>query len=323
MTESELRDSYEAQKPFLLAWGEFVKSHIVGQLIQNNENPNVLFKVPPITRVKETGSFLEKALYRDKHYQDPLNEITDRVGLRFVVLCVDEISKVGSIIQASALWIHSKDRDFEEERDAKPELFTYQSVHYIIRSNNDISCGDIVIPANTPCEIQIRTLLQHAYAELSHDIVYKSTEAIPIGLKRKFARSMALIEATDELFKEVKGMLIVEDEKFTELISALKPHTLTYEYNERLNKFLYSAYMRCTEEGRITAEILRFIEKNKYLEDRVKSADESNLLIRKQPIVYMLYYLAQKMKYQFQDLWPLTEVELEPLLNDIGISLDN
>ena len=35
------------------------------------------------------------------------------------------------------------------------------------------------IEKDTPCEIQIRTLEQHAYAELSHDYVYKKESGQP------------------------------------------------------------------------------------------------------------------------------------------------
>lgn len=323
MSEQELRVSYENQKEFLLAWGEYIKAYIVKKISEKHESADDLLKIPPCPRVKNTNSFLEKALYRNKRYQDPLNDITDKVGLRFVVLSVDEIRKISEIITEATLWQHSKDRDFEEEREAKPELFTYQSIHYIIRNNNAFDYNGILVPANTPCEIQIRTLLQHAYAELSHDIVYKPTGTVPQGLKRKFARSMALIEATDELFREVNKMIADEDEKFTELVSVLKPHSLSFEYNENLNRFIYVAFKSIIEEGRFISDLLQFIRENQYLEARVKSVDASNYLIRKQPIVYLIYFLARKQKYQLQELWPLTEEELRPLFNDVGLCLEN
>nr|WP_249804714.1 MULTISPECIES: hypothetical protein [unclassified Bradyrhizobium] len=54
-----------------------------------------------------------------------------------------------------------------------PYEFRYQSVHYIVRSRGDQKLDGQNITAGTPCEVQIRTLLQHAHSELTHDTIYK------------------------------------------------------------------------------------------------------------------------------------------------------
>jgi ppGpp synthetase/RelA/SpoT-type nucleotidyltranferase len=82
-------------------------------------------------------------------------------------------------------------------------LFDYQSVHYVVRAAREMTVGQVVIPAGTPCEIQVRTLLQHAYSEVTHDTIYKSKVEASTETKRSIAKSMALIEASDDYFSEV------------------------------------------------------------------------------------------------------------------------
>ncbi|MGI6162213.1 MAG: GTP pyrophosphokinase [Christensenellales bacterium] len=322
MNETQLREQYEKQKPSYASWGNIVAQHILTELSRKDYDISAFIKVPSDPRVKETNSFIEKALYRSKNYQNPLLDITDKVGVRFVVLNLYDIEIIKEIINSTKEWDISLDRDFEEEKKSKPELFTYQSVHYIVRNRSIFNYNGYNIETGTPCEIQIRTLLQHAYAELSHDIVYKKTDEVPSRVKRKFARSMALIEATDELFKEVQELVNYEDAQFKDFISNMKLYTSTSNYSEKLNKYIYDAYKPLLQEESITAiDIKHFISDHSFLQTKVKGADEL-ILIRKQPITYLIYYLIEKYRNQVVSLWPLSEVELQPLFIDMGKSIE-
>jgi len=56
------------------------------------------------------------------------------------------------------------------------------------------------ILALTTCEVQVRTLLQRAYAELSHDTSYKPSVTLEGDVRLQIARAPALVETTDEIF---------------------------------------------------------------------------------------------------------------------------
>ena len=56
------------------------------------------------------------------------------------------------------------------------------------------------------CEIQVRTILQHVWAEIEHDIQYKSSSDIPKELKRKFQALAGLIEIADREFQSIQDM---------------------------------------------------------------------------------------------------------------------
>ena len=168
MNESDLRVKWESEKPVYAAWGEYVINQITKELKLRDHNINEFLKVPATYRLKDDDSLIDKAFYRpNKKYSDPYNEIEDKVGARFIVLLIDDIQVICDIVQKSDKWNFDACKHFYKDKEKDPLLFTYQSVHYILRSKIDITVNSLIIPTSTSCEVQIRTLLQHAHAELN------------------------------------------------------------------------------------------------------------------------------------------------------------
>lgn len=321
ISKDEFLEKFEAEKPIFNAWGGYLIEEIERELVQRNISLSSFLKIPVIARVKDNDSIIAKAFLRpDKHYVNPYDEITDKVGIRFVVLELSDIEAIKSIIEANENWDISKDVDFEENKSEKPELFVYQSVHYIVRNRNAVHHCGLTIPVNTPCEIQIRTLLQHAYAELSHQTVYKSATQIDPTVKRKLARSMALIEATDELFKEVRQEMRTVDKKYLSFIEYGNHRGHFEHYVESLNSSIFDLYRALVDENEINPERLEeFLAEKQYIVDRVNANDTDNILY-KQPLIYLLYYLAAKHGYVTRGNWIFDQSYLDSIFSDLGIS---
>ena len=206
MTEAELLARWRAEKPLYEAWADFI-SLKVHEALQASIAPvslDYFIKVPVKPRLKADSTLVDKALHR-KQYTNPYEDLTDKVGMRFVVLLTTDIKKVCDAIEGAArqgFWDASKDRDYEKERLDKPLEFSYQSVHYVLRAKDGIEHQGRKIPGGATCEVQIRTLLQHAHSELTHDTLHKPKITAQPGVKRTVAKSMALIEATDEFFEQ-------------------------------------------------------------------------------------------------------------------------
>ena len=210
MTEEDFLQRYVDERPMYEAWGDLVMQTIDSTLrnrLGADADYYSVVKIPPTVRTKEPDSLLNKAFYRGKQYEDPYNDITDKVGLRFVVLLTDQINPLRDIVAESTIWTNSEDRNFEDERKQNPSTFAYESVHFVVKSIGVQHHNGQEIPEGTPCEIQIRTLLQHAYSEVTHDTVYKSKITAEPEIHRTIARSMALIDTTDKLLVEAKSAL--------------------------------------------------------------------------------------------------------------------
>lgn len=92
----------------------------------------------------------------------------------------------------------------------KEEKFGYGSIHYLVRlKENRISLLEYSRFANLVAEIQIRTILQHAWAEIEHDIQYKAVETIPSTVRRRFMSLAGMLEIADREFQAIQD----EDER--------------------------------------------------------------------------------------------------------------
>jgi putative GTP pyrophosphokinase len=93
-----------------------------------------------------------------------------------------------------------KGRELIEE-----ERFGYQSVHYLVRiKSNRARLAEYERFGRAITEVQVRTILQHAWAEIEHDIQYKSTTAIPVEIRRRFMLVAGMLEIADREFQAIQ-----------------------------------------------------------------------------------------------------------------------
>jgi ppGpp synthetase/RelA/SpoT-type nucleotidyltranferase len=325
ITQEELKQQYENDKPIFEAWGNYVTDEIKSRLIAklgSEQEVDYFLKIPPKPRVKETKSFLGKAFL--KRYENPYEQITDKVGTRFVVLLTEDIKIIEALIEDDPkLWRFSKDRDHIKEREENPMIFTYQSDHYILYSVEQMFYNDRTIPLGTSCEVQIRTLLQHAYSELSHDTDYKPRTTTVPNVKRNLAKSMALIETVDDFFGTVSAMIKVQLERTDIIINGLNSlygqmvgHT--EEIDEKTNSFVVDTFLPSLENINID-QVREFLINKPFIIQSINEKAPTNFLFR-QPAVLLLYYLVETNRHLLKAEWPLPEMELWPILSDLGVS---
>jgi putative GTP pyrophosphokinase len=327
MNQQEFTAKYESEIPINQAWGDFVNKHIVESLadkLGGRKQVDVFLKIPPIPRIKDTDSIVSKAFFRDKKYTDPYREITDKVGVRYVLLLREQIRIVSEIVETSTCWAHSKDRDFEEERNKEPLIFDYQSVHYVVNSKSATIFNGTSIPPDTPCEIQIRTLLQHACSELTHDTIYKPKARIKNpGIYRSIAKSRALTEAADDIFMGVNVTLQHESAKVDTFLSKLKALydcIAKSDYEENTNLYILDALSDLLDSIEFS-DIEKFLDQFPSIKEIVPRKSATFFLYR-QPVVLLLYYLIKHQRTALRQLWPLTESEIQPLYTDLGVAID-
>ena len=157
------------------------------------------------SRSKSITSFAEKIYRKKTKYSDPINEITDLCACRIILSTITDVDLVSSLIKKTFIVIpeHSEDK-LEQLNFAE---FGYLSKHFIVKLDKEKT---IFTSLNIPedlyeiaIEIQIRTVLQHAWAQIQHDTEYKGNFDIPSSVLRKFYRTSAVLENTDHDFNEI------------------------------------------------------------------------------------------------------------------------
>lgn len=159
-------------------------------------------------RAKTVASFAEKAA-RERDgvplYPDPLREIGDTIGVRVITYVRGDVAAVVQLLGAETEVLD--DRDLGEET-ASAGRFGYSSRHLQLRLNDDDRLGHPEI-GDRQIQVQIRTVLQHAWAEFEHDIRYKGT--IPAEQRpdfdRRFTLAAGLLELADQEFSTIRDKL--------------------------------------------------------------------------------------------------------------------
>jgi ppGpp synthetase/RelA/SpoT-type nucleotidyltranferase len=328
MNERELLADWNKAKPMYNAWGEFVRDKIKNNLCALGHDPEVFLKQPANVRIKSDDSLVDKAFYRiDKSYDVPFENIEDKVGVRFVVLLTDHVDSICNVIrEENDIWVCVVCRDYEVEREKEPLLFTYQSVHFVLRSKSQFDIGNITILANTPCEIQIRTLLQHAYAELTHEALYKSKKMVQPKVHRKVARSMALIETTDDFFSEVDNSVnrtLVDGVDFQKFLDQLYFKLFKKEpvKAQKSSLVIIDEFVDCLPKD-ISETLSTFFEQNQGIAAMLnKNVNERSFY--NQSVMLFVIWLIKKRTRSITNFWPLDAKILEELATDVGVSLNS
>lgn len=147
-------------------------------------------------------------------YTDFRNEIMDLAGVRVVTYLLDDIGQVSEIIRElfEVLEEHSGDKlDL-----LGADRIGYLSVHYIVRLK------DISIVAGREefrgikCEIQVRTVLEDAWAQIFHDRQYKNE--FHVADSEKLWRRTNLLSGNLELLDYQINDLVKEYDRLSQVI---------------------------------------------------------------------------------------------------------
>ncbi len=154
-------------------------------------------------RVKTEKSLAGK-LERSGGYYNTFEELTDILGLRIVCFLADEIDTIGKKVEESFVidWENSSDK----RALIKEDTFGYLSLHYICSLPFGEQWPDEI--CGKKFEIQIRTILQHAWAVIEHDIGYKSDFGVPRDISRQFARIAGILELADDEFIRARDAMV-------------------------------------------------------------------------------------------------------------------
>ena len=179
-----IMEEYREQKANFVELG-----NVVSDLLRNIVKDNNIEVLAVEHRVKAEQSLAGKLELKGDKYTS-LEDITDILGTRIICFFSDDVDKVADNIQKyfDIDWENSVDK----RAQLRPDAFGYLSLHYICSLPNNGKypkelCGK-------KFELQIRSILQHTWAAINHDLGYKSDFGIPKRITRDFSRIAGYIE---------------------------------------------------------------------------------------------------------------------------------
>ena len=146
------------------------------------------------SRVKTYESLEGKLRLKGSKYHT-LSDITDILGVRVITYYVDDVDRVASLVER--LFTVDWENSVDKRKLLEIDTFGYQSLHYI--------CSVPDFPYRF--EIQMRTLLQHAWSNMNHDTGYKSGVEIPRYYLRSMSRMAGILELVDDEFSRIRREL--------------------------------------------------------------------------------------------------------------------
>jgi putative GTP pyrophosphokinase len=208
------RDLYAALRPGYEKALQELSDSIRVLLEQNGLTPTIK------SRLKRFEDYYEK-LRRSARKKKQAPVITDLLGLRIICPFLEDVDRVEQLLSNHFEVV-------ETVRKASGHSFRefgYDSVHLLVRLENPHV--DTPLPHTLSiCEIQLRTILQDAWAEVEHELVYKSRLAWPNqSVRRKLAALNATLTLSDLTFQEIrdyqKGVMALGHKRRNALDSAI------------------------------------------------------------------------------------------------------
>ncbi len=210
----ELLSKYESQYPLYVELASRVKQ-LLADLLDESEVSIQLIEC----RAKTVESLAEKVCRPGKNYSQELSSLPDLAGVRVIAHYLVDIDSINSLIRKTFEVIENESDDKADALDV--DKFGYRSVHFVVMQKAErLSLPEWKKFQGMKVEIQVRTVLQHAWAAVSHALSYKHEEDVAKPLRRKLNRLAGLFELADEQFCELR------DER----------ENLSVRYDERIRK---------------------------------------------------------------------------------------
>lgn len=259
-SKSILRKEYQEKLNSLRQLEEAARRDIEEILKQNNISINSVSG-----RVKTFDSFYNKAQtgLQKGQFINPIDEMWDLVGIRAVVIFIDDLEKISTLLQPTFKILKVE----RKGSSVSVDTFGYESDHYILQYDQVTSPRYTNIQ-KCHFELQVRTILMDAWASLSHEIDYKTGGAVPSDLRR--------------IFFGLSGMFVVADKTFQDLRNASKNNqenlskedmTFNKLSKQEINLDTFKAYLNVRFPDRAKKEFITDGSDTEYSEfiDEIKA----------------------------------------------------
>jgi len=153
-------------------------------------------------RIKSFDALYRKILMRCQNgtIEKPFEVITDIIGMRIVVPFLEDLESVEKLIKKHFQIVETE----YKSRELTIREFGYDSIHIQIKLPDEIS-DKVKNSKGMKIEIQLRTILQDAWAEVEHELIYKtSIDKVEDTIRRKMIAVNATLSLGDTIFQEIR-----------------------------------------------------------------------------------------------------------------------
>ena len=185
----DFKTEYTGLRPILEKF-ELELRHQLDELLAQE---SVSLAVPVQSRVKDWDSIEEKLVRKPRDWGS-IRDLPDLVGLRAILLFNRDVEKLRSVLSGRfhVLQQENKGELLEESQ------FGYLSIHLLIELPHQwLAVPSMADFGGLKAEVQIRTVAQHIWAEVSHKLQYKQENSVPPHVRRAIFRVSALLEFVD------------------------------------------------------------------------------------------------------------------------------
>jgi ppGpp synthetase/RelA/SpoT-type nucleotidyltranferase len=139
------------------------------------------YKYQALYRIKEINK-LEEKLYRKKNegkIYNSLNEIEDLAGIRIIFYLESDKEKFIKDVKNEI----SGNIEITETKKKSG----YEAIHIILSlGEKRVELAEYKKYKNLKCEMQITSILHHAWAEIEHDLIYKDANKLKLADPKKY-----------------------------------------------------------------------------------------------------------------------------------------
>jgi predicted RNase H-like nuclease/ppGpp synthetase/RelA/SpoT-type nucleotidyltranferase len=161
-------------------------------------------------RTKSVASFAGKASRTVEGrpvFADPARQITDQIGVRVITFVHSDVAAVADLLADQLTVLDDRDMGRETAQEGR---FGYASRHVLVTLDDTrAQAPEFATLRDRTASVQVRTVLQHAWAEFEHDIRYKGSipEEHAPDLDRRFTLAAGLLELADREFSTIRDRL--------------------------------------------------------------------------------------------------------------------
>lgn len=198
-----LVDQYERMKPLFAEAAEQLRRVIVGALGKISDRLLVRGSLEPI-RIKELTSLARKAERNGWSADSAISHASDMIGARIVCPNLNDVYRIAELLKESLVF----DDPPPEAQDyiKTPKASGYRALHLNVR----LDVGHPFPTYRFGCEIQVRTMLQHVWSELTHADLYKKGETLPTDLRERATDLATQLAAADQIAQRIRDRVSEE-----------------------------------------------------------------------------------------------------------------